>query len=61
MKKPELITIRATVGSLIVPPSKITRYKIIQRRVNAQFIREIERNCKLKFAANKTFECPDCD
>lgn len=61
MKKPQLITIRATVGSLIVPPSKITRYKIIERRVNAQFLREIERKCNLKFATNKTFECPDCD
>jgi len=61
MKKPELITIRATVGSLIVPPSKITRYKIIERRVNNQFIKEIERNCKMKFASQKTFECPDCD
>lgn len=61
MKKPELITIRATVGSLIVPPSKITRYKIIERRVNAQFIKEIERTCKLKFASKKTFDCPDCD
>ena len=61
MKKPELITIRATVGSLIVPPSKITRYKIIERRVNAMFLREIENRCKMKFASNKTFDCPDCD
>lgn len=61
MKKPELITIRATAGSLIVSTSKITRYKIIERRVNNQFIKEIERNCKMKFASQKTFECPDCD
>jgi hypothetical protein len=61
MKKQKLITIRAMVGSLVVPPSKITRYKTIERRVNNQFIKEIERNCKLKFASKKTFECPDCD
>lgn len=61
MKKTELITIRATAGSLIVPPSKITRYKIIERRVNNQFLKEIERNCKMRFASKKTFDCPDCD
>jgi len=61
MKKQELVTIRATVGSLVVPPSKTIRYKIIERRVNNQFLKEIERNCNMRFASKKTFDCPDCD